>query len=356
MSIQIHYKKSFDGFTLNCEFTMPETGVTILFGPSGSGKTTLLNCIAGLESADHAAFKISDAAIDDSSANRRLAAHKRRIGYVFQDSRLFPHMNIVKNLQYGYQRAITPKQVTTFDEVVERFKLKGLLERYPHQLSGGEKQRVALARALLSNPRMLILDEPMSALDHTAKQELIPFLHYLHKELTIPVIYVSHDLKEVLQLGDYMLVMNEGQIIDAGDLVDLCVTQPLLTQTEGASFILNGTVVGLDKEHFISTVNCSGHLIHLSGTLLELNQKVRVLIHAKDVSLNLQQAQESSILNILPVAINKIHDAVNGKHLVECLLNKTMVLTLLSMRSVQNLALKPGIKVFAQFKATAMVR
>jgi len=356
MAIDIHYKKSFGDFNLDCQFTMPDKGVTVLFGPSGSGKTTLLNCLAGLETADHAYFKMGDRTVDDSSIKLNSSSHTRRIGYVFQDSRLFPHMNILKNLKYGYERARAQHQSMKMEEVIERFSLAKLLDRYPHQLSGGEKQRVALARALLSSPQMLILDEPISALDYTARQDLIPYLSYIHKELSIPVIYVSHELKEVLQLGDYVLVINAGKLVDAGNLIDLCISQPLLTQSEGTSFILNGVVSALDISHYISTVQCQGNSIHLSGTLLELNQEVRILVHARDVSLSLQRAQDSSILNILPVVVDKINRASDGKQLVECLLGDTRMLAMLSLRSVEKLALTPGKKVFAQFKATAMDR
>ncbi|MDH5766490.1 MAG: TOBE domain-containing protein, partial [Gammaproteobacteria bacterium] len=197
---------------------------------------------------------------------------------------------------------------------------------------------------------------PMSALDQAAKQELLPYLEYIHKKLTIPVIYVSHDLREVLQLGDYILVMNEGRIIDHGDLVDLCASQPLLTQTEGASFILKGTVTELDNQHCISSVHCEDFDILLSGKLLELKQQVRILVHASDVSLSLDPANDSSILNILPVEISHIHTAINGKHLVECRLSSQRILAMISIRSIANLDLKPGKKVYAQFKATAMVR
>ena len=240
--LDIRYKKSFGNFVLDADFSMPDRGITILFGPSGCGKSTLLNCIAGLEKADDAYFKLNDAIYDDSNKQYKTACHDRRIGYVFQDSRLFPHMNVSDNLYYGYKRLDDTQQLLKFEQVIEKFSLTDLLEKFPHQLSGGQKQRVALGRALLSNPKLLILDEPMSALDHAAKQELLPYIECIHQELTIPIIYVSHDLTEVLQLGDYILVINEGKIIDHGDLVDLCVSQPLLTQTEGASFILHGTV------------------------------------------------------------------------------------------------------------------
>lgn len=354
--LNIQYKKSFTDFTLHAEFSMPDNGITILFGPSGCGKSTLLNCIAGLETADSAYFKFRNTLIENSEDKHNIPAHLRRTAYVFQDSRLFPHMNIKDNLLYGFIRNKQAAEQISFESIIKKFSITDFLEQYPQQLSGGQKQRVALARALLSNPELLILDEPLSALDYSAKQELLPYIECIHKELTIPIIYVSHDLKEVLQLGDYILVMNEGRIIDHGDLVDLCVSQPLLTQSEGASFILKGEVTDTDKQHYISTVHCEGYDVLLSGKLLNTEQSVRILVHAKDVSLSLNQANDSSILNILPVEVGRIHPAINGKHLVECILNQTRILAMISIRSIANLDLKPGKKVYAQFKATAMVR
>lgn len=286
---------------------MPGSGVTILFGPSGGGKSTLLNCIAGLEKSESAYAKVNDVVFDDKENNIHLPAHQREVGYVFQDSRLFPHMTVLDNLLYGFKRAEQPQDYISKDETISKFALENLLSLYPHQLSGGQKQRVALARALLSNPRLLILDEPLSALDYASKQELLPYLKTIYKEFSIPLIYVSHDLKEVLQLGDHIVLMENGKVIDNGELADLCVTQPLLTEQEGASFILEGEVVKVNEEEKISTVDCQGLELYLSGNLLTEKQPVRILVHAKDVSLTLDKAENSSILNSLPVEVSKIH-------------------------------------------------
>ena len=356
MAISIRYKKSFPHLSLDCNFAVPNEGITVLFGPSGAGKTTLLNCIAGLESAEQALFKIDHEIIDDSKVKICTPVHQRRIGYVFQDGRLFPHLSVKKNLEYGQLRSTSQSKNMNFDDVVELFGLARHIHQYPQQLSGGEKQRVALARALLANPRMLLLDEPISALDYSAKRELIPYLNQIHTQLTIPVIYVSHDLKEILQLGDFIIVIDKGKIVDSGDLKILCKTQPLLTEEQGASFILDGVVTELDAQHGISTVNCDGNLIQISGNKLQLNQPARILVNARNVSLSLSRAQDSSILNILPVTVHKIYEANSGKQLVECHMGAIFILALLSPRSVEKLALKPGDNVFAQFKATALLR
>ncbi|MCW8957011.1 MAG: molybdenum ABC transporter ATP-binding protein [Gammaproteobacteria bacterium] len=356
MSITAHYKKTLGQFNFDAEFSIPSHGITILFGPSGSGKTTLLNCIAGFQQADLAYLSLNDTIFDNSQQNIRLSTQQRRIGYVFQDTRLFPHLTVAQNLDYGYHRNSQHTAITNHDELISTFSLQSLLQHYPHQLSGGQKQRVALARALLANPQLLILDEPMSALDRSAKQELMPYLESIHNQFTLPVIYVSHDLREVLRLGDYILLMEDGRIIDHGNLMDLCVKQPLLTQDEGASFILSGLVEQVDEKQSISSVNCNGHRVYISGRLLTPQQQVRILVHAQDVSLTLSHASDSSILNILPATVQTIHPAANGKHLVECEVNGNSILAMISIRSVNNLGLARGREVFAQFKATAMVR
>lgn len=356
MNIQFNYKKSFANFDLDCAFSMPASGVTIIFGPSGCGKSTLLNCIAGLEKSDIAYAMVDDVIFDDKKKNIHVPAFQRKVGYVFQDSRLFPHMNVVDNLFYGFNRVKQSERALETDKIIKKFALEKLLAFYPHQLSGGQKQRVALARAILSKPRLLILDEPLSALDYASKQELLPYLQTICKTYDLPIIYVSHDLKEVLQLGDSIVLMENGKVVDKGDLVDLCVTQPLLTEQEGASFILKGEVLKVNEEEKISTVNCQGSELYLSGTLLSENQQVRILVHATDVSLSLNKVENSSILNILPVEVSKIHKEKNGKHVVECLLGKTKILSIISIRSLYKLNIKQGLKLFAQFKATAMVK
>lgn len=356
MSIEFNYKKSYPNFTLNCSFSIPETGVTILFGPSGCGKSTLLNCVAGLEKTEKAYTKVKDIILDDKDKNICVPVHDRKVGYVFQDSRLFPHKSVKENLIYGYKRLNEAEQNLDVSSIFKKFSLETLLNNYPHQLSGGQKQRVALARAILSRPRLLILDEPLSALDYRAKQELLPYIQTIHQEFSIPVIYVSHDIKEVLQLGDTIVLMENGKIVASGDLVDLCVTQPLLTEQEGASFILEGEVTKINQEEKISTVQCKGFELHLSGNILETNQYVRILVHAKDVSLTLDKAEHSSILNILPVEVIKVYPEKNGKHIIECCLEQTKIISVISIRSLHKLDIKPGKKLYAQFKATALVK
>jgi len=356
MSIKVHFKKSFNNFELDAEFSIPGQGFTILFGPSGTGKSTLLNCMAGITKADQSFFKIDGHLLDDSYKKINVPSHQRHIGYVFQDKNLFPHLTVEQNLHYAIKRNQKQSQHFSFHDVVDIFKIAPLLSQMPSQLSGGQKQRIALARAILSQPDILILDEPLSALDYAAKQELMPYLLTIHAELKLPVIYVSHDLREIFQLGDYILIIDQGRIIDQGKLIDLCLTQPLLTQQEGSSFILQGNVVEISDTYRTTKIDISGQEFILTGTKWKPGQQLRILVHASDVSLSLSRADDSSILNILHSEIVDIVEVDDEKYLLKLSFADTIILSMISQHSFKKLALKTGNKVYAQIKATAIIR
>ena len=348
------------GFSLDVEFSMPENGITVLFGPSGSGKTSVLNLIAGLDEGndlEHARLVLNNKIIDDSTKNIKLKPWLRNVAYVFQDHRLFSHLTVEENILFGFSRRNSELKPT---ELIEVFKISQLLAHFPAQLSGGQKQRVALVRALLSQPELLILDEPLAALDHQSKQQLLPYIERIHKDLNIPIIYVSHDIKEVLRLADYIVLINKGRIIDQGKLADLCITQPLLTEQEGASFILEGTVSEVISEDKLVKINC-GENILITAENMQLDQKVRVLLHARDVSLCLTQPVDSSILNCIPVNIKALHQNSNGKlrvlaNIGEDTQQTQTIVSMISYRSAKLLNVEEGKNMFAQFKATAMIK
>ena len=354
--IAIKYKNKFDDFLVDVSFNMPEKGITVLFGPSGSGKTSVLNLISALDSLSsirsESFLKINDKVLDDSKNNIFVKPWLRNIAYVFQDYRLFPHMNTQQNIVFGYERKNSQLQP---DELVKKFKLDDLLNHYPEQLSGGQKQRVALVRALLSDPQLLILDEPLAALDYQSRQELLPYIESIHKELEIPLIYVSHDIKEVLRLADYIVIMDKGRVIDQGDIADLCITQPLLTQQEGASFILQGIVSDIISEDKLVEIDCEEKIL-ITAENMQLKQVVRVLIHARDVSLCLSPPENSSILNCIPVCIDKVHTDNNGKLRVTAKMGKQIIVCMISHRSAHQLKVEKGRNMYAQFKATAMIK
>ncbi len=355
--IKIAYKKSYSNFLLDVEFEIPEQGISVIFGSSGSGKTSLLNLIAGLNEKssidDYARFQLKQDIYDDSANGINRKPWQRNIGYVFQDNRLFPNMTVEENILFGYERR---KSQADPQSIIEKFKLAELLQQYPSQLSGGQKQRVAMARALLSNPEILILDEPLSALDYQARQELIPFIDKIQRELTIPILYVSHDIKEVLRLANYIVILDQGKVVDQGDIAELCINQPLLTQAEGASFIVEGIVHQLIGEDKLAKVQCDKTQLLITGQNMQPGKQVRILIHARDVSLCLSPPRDSSILNCIAVTIDSIKEDSNGKLLVIAVMGTQRIAAMISHRSARLLKVQPGKEMFAQFKATAMIK
>ncbi|MCC6154145.1 MAG: molybdenum ABC transporter ATP-binding protein, partial [Candidatus Hydrogenedentes bacterium] len=211
-------------FKLDADFTIPTKGVTGLFGPSGAGKTTLLRCIAGLHRAKDGLVTIGDEVWQDASRGIFVPVHKRGIGYVFQEPSIFPHLRVRKNILYGFSRIIGRKRAIQFRDAVEWTGIAPLLERMPAGLSGGERQRVAIARALMSSPKLLLMDEPLSSLDETSRAEIIPCLDRLHRELSIPVILVSHSLREIARMADTLMLIDAGRITNIGPLHEVLPT------------------------------------------------------------------------------------------------------------------------------------
>jgi len=354
--IKIAYKTKLNNFQLDVAFEIPDQGISVLFGPSGSGKSSVLNHVSGLDDrsdVEYAKLELNNVVYDDSENNIKLNPWLRKIAYVFQDNRLFSNMTVLQNIYFGYKRRQSTLDV---NKVIEKFKIKNLLQHYPEQLSGGQKQRVSMVRALLSNPQLLIMDEPLAALDYQSREELLPYIECIHKELTIPVIYVSHDIKEVLRLADYIVVMNQGKVIDKGELANLCVSQPLLTQAEGASFILQGEVEKVFVDEKLLQIKCENQSLFITGQGVKAGDALRILIHAKDVSLCLTPAEHSSILNCIAVIVHSINDKSDGKYEITAKLGEQLIVAMISYRSVKALGLEQGKAVFAQFKATAMIK
>lgn len=370
--LEIFYQANFNQFRLQVDCHIPAQGITVLFGESGSGKSSLLNLIAGLGGSDSgeqhhklhiekAHFSLNNTVYDDTARGIKLRPWQRRIAYVFQDNRLFPHMTVLQNIQFGYSR-----RNSTLDQqaLIDQFKIADLLQHYPQQLSGGQKQRVSMVRALLSSPDLLVMDEPLAALDYNSRQQLLPYIESIHQQLTIPVLYVSHDIKEVLRLADYIVLMQQGKTIAQGELAELCVSQPLLTRAEGPSFILQGQVSALLADEGLLQMQCGEHELLIAAPSdnksaaqsVKIGDSLRVLLYAKDVSLCLAPADNSSILNIVTVRIDEIKQQDKGKQLLLCSLGQQRLLATISQRSCNNLQLEVGKQLYAQFKATAMIK
>ncbi|GAD01747.1 molybdenum ABC transporter ATP-binding protein [Agarivorans albus] len=228
LELQLHSQR--DDFTLNIELTLPQTGVSALFGPSGSGKTSCLRAMAGLDRFSGGYFSVNGEVWQDDKQGIYLATHQREIGYVFQEASLFPHLNVEQNLLFGHRLTRPEKRKVSISDTCELLSISHLLTRRPSCLSGGERQRVSIARALLSSPKLLLMDEPLSALDATLKQEIIPYLERLHQQLSIPVVYVSHDLEEVKRLADYMVFLEQGRVSQQAYLSNLNLEPQARTQ------------------------------------------------------------------------------------------------------------------------------
>ncbi len=347
-------------FALRAEFRMADRGISAVFGPSGGGKTTLLRCIAGLERAA-GVFTLDDEIWQDDAAGVFVAPHRRAIGYVFQEANLFPHLTVRGNIEYGWRRVPPGARRVPLDQTIGLLGLEGMLARYPERLSGGERQRVAIARALVTSPRLLLMDEPLSALDREAKAGLMPYLERLHETLAIPVLYVSHALDEVTRLADHLLVLREGRIQAHGPIADMLVNLQLpVAQAEEASAIIDAVVAGHEDRYGLTALEFGGgERLTVAQRLYPLGRRVRLHIHARDVSIALSRAADTSILNILPARVAQIADAGPAQWLVRLETGDpqapTPLLSRITRRSGEALGLRPGLTVYAQIKSVALV-
>lgn len=343
-------------FVLDAEGDTRLSGVTGIFGASGAGKTSLLRCIAGLERPHTAFFTVADDVWDDTSRGIRRAPHQREVAYVFQEPRLFPHLDVRSNLEYGRRRAQSAG-VASFATVVDLLDLAGLLDRQPAGLSGGEAQRVAIGRALLRAPRLVLMDEPLTSLDRAMRGEVLPFFERLHAELDIPALYVSHDIEEICALCDRLLVLDNGRLLVAGTLQEVLQRTDLaLLGGEEAGVVLQAMVTDEDPGHGLCAVRCAG------GTLFvplrsEPGRRLRVRIRASDVSLCRQLPRQTSILNHLPARIVSIQDdAAPSAALVHVEAGDERIIARITRRSVNELHLAPGDRVYAQIKSVSVRR
>jgi molybdate transport system ATP-binding protein len=348
-------------FDLEVAFAAPARGVTALFGRSGSGKTSVLRAIAGLQRLDG---RIALGGEVWQDAGRFVAPHRRPVGYVFQEASLFPHLTVRQNLDYGRRRAIRggAAETTHVSDVVDLLGLASHLDRSPAKLSGGERQRVALGRALLAQPRLLLMDEPLSGLDLVSKEEILPYFEALHETLAIPAIYVSHDLAEVSRLADHIVVLDDGRLAATGSLSDVLV-RPGLPGTVGlgTSSILFATVRSFSAADEITELDIDGETLLAVGRAGPVGSAVRIRVAASDVSLATERPSRTTILNILPARIRDIKALAAGQAHVTLALRRhdgqggPTLLARISQRSVETLGLEPGRTVFAQVKSVSLL-
>ena len=356
--IHLKLKQQLADFTLDLDLTLPARGVSAIVGPSGSGKTTLLRCVAGLEKADQALIEINGNCWQDSQHGLWLPPHKRALGYVFQEASLFDHLSVHGNLDYGRRRSAEPASDKQAAQIIKLLGIGHLLQRSTTGLSGGERQRVGIARALLTNPRLLLLDEPLTALDPQRKADILPYLGRLHAELDIPLLYVSHSPDEVARLADHLVLLENGALRASGPLQTLLPRLDLpMAHSDDARSVLHGQVSACDDHYQLLELTLAGSVLKLRvpHAALPLGQQVRVAVQARDVSLALEKPQHSSVLNQLPARIEAIEPGSHpAQTLVRLALGDNALLARVTRYSADQLQLQPGLDVWVQIKAVAL--
>ena len=351
--IECKIKVQLESFMLDANFSIPDRGITVVFGPSGSGKTTLLRAIAGLEKSDKGFLKIGDSVWQ--KGEDFLATHKRQIGYVFQDAALFDHLDVKGNLNFVIKRAIGLKE-DFIESIHNLLEIKTLLNRKTTQLSGGEKQRVAIARALLTNPKILLLDEPLSALDLKRKNEILPYLDSIHNDLEIPILYVTHSQDEMSRLADHLLLIEDGNIIGSGPVNDMLTRfdMPLSHGGEAVS-IIEAEVLKRDPEFNLMHLDFLGGQFIVPDNGFPVQTKVRIRVVARDVSLTKSKQVDTSILNIFPAMVQEIVNEGEAQVMVRLQIKETILLACITRKSSYKLRLEKGSEVFVQVKSVAIL-
>ena len=350
--LHIDVKKQLGTLPLEAHLDIPSQGVTALFGLSGSGKSSLINLVSGLINPDEGVISLNDRELFNSTENVCVPINQRNIGYVFQDARLFPHYTVNGNLRYGMKNTSKDE----FNYIVELLGIGHLLKRYPITLSGGEKQRVAIGRALLTDPEILLMDEPLSALDLPRKRELMNYLERLSKEINIPILYVTHSLDELLRLAERVVLLTNGKV-EAYDVLESIWESPLFLpwkQENEQSAVLSLPVFMHNPSYKMTALSIGDQNIWINQVEAQINEKVRICIHSSDVSISLNKVEQSSIRNILYGRVIKILELENrvdlkldigGKHLWASI----------SKWSFHDLALQLGQLVYAQIKAISVM-
>lgn len=343
-------------FALDVDLQLPGQGVTALFGPSGCGKTSCLRSLAGLERAQ-GRVTVNQTVWQDDASRQWLPTHQRALGYVFQEASLFAHLSVQRNIDYGLRRTPQERRKVSKERAVELLGIAHLMDRMPATLSGGERQRVAIARALATSPEVLLMDEPLAALDAQRKAEVLPYLEQLQRHLRIPVIYVSHSMDEVARLAQHMVLLGAGKVLAQGSVPELLSSLDLpLAHGDVASSVVHATVHDHDAADHLSTLIFDGGRLQLvMARPRELGSQVPLRVQARDVSLSLLRPEGSSILNILPVQVLGLREDGPGQVMVSLQAGDTRLLARITQHSAKALQLKTGMPVYAQIKGMALL-
>lgn len=354
--LEVDVRRRLGDFELQTRFTA-EAGLTAFFGRSGAGKTSLVNMLAGLERPDSGRIAIDGHVLFDSATGTDTPPERRRLGYVFQDARLFPHLSVRSNLTYGMRLVPAAERHQDLDAVVDLLDLGALLKRRPRTLSGGEKQRVSIGRALLASPRLLLMDEPLASLDAPRKNEILLFIERLRDELRLPIVYVSHAMEEVIRLADTLVILSQGKVVASGGVEDLMSRLDLrpLTGRYEAGAVLSVTVSGQDESFELTELSFAGNRLLVPRVDLPPGTRLRLRVRARDVSLSLTRPSGISVLNILEGVIERI-EAGDGPQMDVLLNVGAPLIARLTRRSVHDMGLVPGKTVFALVKAVAIDR
>jgi molybdate transport system ATP-binding protein len=354
--LEVDVSRTLDGFSLTAEFSAGG-GITALFGRSGVGKTMLVNMLAGLHRPNHGRIALNGQVLFDSTAGIDVPPDRRRLGYVFQEDRLFPHMTVRSNLTYGMKLVPPDERRIDFDSVVHLLDIAGLLDRRPHNLSGGEKQRVSIGRALLASPRLVLMDEPLASLDAARRAEILPFIEDLRDELDLPVVYVSHSMDEIVRLADTVVLMTRGTVAASGPVEDLLSRLDLrpLTGRYDAGAVLSAVVEGHDDADGLTRLAVPGGTLLVAALKLDIGTALRVRIRARDVTLSLNAQKDVSVLNQFRGVVAQIAED-EGPHVDVLVDIGTPLWARITRRSASALGLEPGKVVHALVKSVAIDR
>ena len=353
MSISVQVRHDFSGFKLDAKFAIKKPGITALFGPSGAGKTSIVNAIAGLLRPRQGRIVIGDTVVLDTQAGVLVPSRARRIGYVFQDARLFPHMSVESNLRFGWRRAANRADESEFARTVSLLGLESVLARRPLKLSGGEKSRVALGRALLSSPSMLLLDEPLSALDAARKAEILPYLERLRDEAKLPMLYVSHSLDEVARLADSMIVLKDGRTVAQGPVFDMLADLQMSELTGAPSYgaVIDTRIASHRADDALTVLSFNGGELIVPLLNRPIGEKLRVRIRAEDVMLASEEPRTISANNILLCRITATRATGLSHTDVQLVCGEARFVARITQASAKRLALAPNMPIFAITKS-----
>ncbi len=355
--LSVNITKVFDSFRLETQFEVEEGSITAIFGKSGAGKTSTINAIAGLTRPDVGVIQIGNTTLFDQHLRINLPIYKRQIGYVFQDDRLFPHMTVQNNLIYGTPKNRDVANSLNLTDITELLELAPLLERRPRTLSGGEKQRVAIGRALLSNPKLLLMDEPLASIDVQHRFEILPFIQRVREKTGITIIYVTHALEEVIFIADQIILLSEGQVTAQGTVEEIMGRLDLhpMTSRFDAGAVISAIYSGYDREFDLGELSFDGGTLRIAGLNAEIGIHLRAHIRARDVSLMLDKPKDTSVLNVFKGELIEIRHE-DGPQL-DLLINiGTPLIARITRKSLNDLNLDIGSKVYAMIKAVAIDR